>query len=169
MQGRTLPVFSMEQAERELDARIDYAFTKAREAEHKAEDLEQRNGPPEPPSDEDVERIKAYVEGHARTEEWQRVLERINRGEVTWRQVVEGLATGRLDHGVAAAFDSLSRVPPASMEKLVEIGAFPPEPVAEAPAEAEPETPETPAARRRRPVEEEDEDMFFENPLKHRR
>ncbi|MCT2582848.1 hypothetical protein [Actinophytocola gossypii] len=158
----------MDQAERELDARIDYAFAKARAAEQQAEDMERRAGPPEPPTDEDVERIKAYVEGHGRTEEWQRVIERINRGEVTWRQVVEGLATGRLDHGVAAAFDSLSRVPPASMEKLVEIGVAEPE-QPEPPAEEEPPRPEPPSARRRRPVEEEDEDSFFENPLMHRR
>jgi len=167
MQGRALPIFSMEQAERELDARIDYAFSKAREAEHKAQDLEQRQGPPEPPTDEDVERIKAYVEGHGRTEEWQRVLERVNRGELTWRQIVEGLATGRLDRGVAAAFDSLSRVPPASVEELIASGVLAADPPAEPPPAAE--EPPRPAARRPRPVEEEDEDSYFSNPLQHRR
>ncbi|HEX2132991.1 MAG TPA: hypothetical protein VHH15_15690 [Actinophytocola sp.] len=168
MQGRTFPTFTMEQAERELDARIDYAFFRAREAEHRAEDLGRRTGPAEPPSDEDVERIKAYVEGHARTEEWQRVLERINRGEVTWREVVEGLATGRLDHETAAAFDSLSRVPPASLEKLVEIGVAPAEQPEEPPAEPEPE-PKPVDHSRPRPIEYEDEDEYFGNPLHRRR
>jgi len=115
----------MQQAERELDARIDYAMSVRQEVRAKADELEQRSQAQPPPSDEDVERIKNFVLGHARTEEWQRVIDRIDRGELSWRQVVDGLANGTLDHRAAAAFASLSRVPPASMEKLIEIGVVP--------------------------------------------
>lgn len=148
----------MAQVERELDARIDHALAQGREVERLTEELERRTGPPEPPTDEEVQRIKAFVLGHARTEEWNRVIERINRGELTWREVVEGLSTGRLDRSVAAAFDSLSRVPPASLDELIESGVFPPMPPDDAPAEDEPKTSDT-----RRP--DEDDDDYFDNPL----
>lgn len=116
----------MDQAERELDARIDYAMSQARDVQAKVDEFEQKLAEDsEPPSDEEVDRIKKFVLGHARTDEWQLVIDRIDRGELTWRQVVEGLATGRLDRGVSAAFESLSKVPPASLEELIEIGVFP--------------------------------------------
>jgi hypothetical protein len=136
----------MDQAERELDARIDYALDVAGDVRAQVEEFERKlDAEEEPPSDEDVERIKNFVLGHARTEEWQRVIEMINRGDLSWREVVDSFAAGRLDHRVAAAFASLSRVPPASMEKLVEIGVFPaslPEDTPAAPADdAEDEPP----------------------------
>jgi hypothetical protein len=146
--------------ERELDARIDHALAQGREVERLTENLERRIGPPEPPTDEEVQRIKAYVLGHARTEEWNQVIERINRGELTWREVVEGLSTGHVDRGVAAAFDSLSRVPPASLNELIESGVFPPMPVADAPPEDKP-----PAAPKPRPRDDDDDDDYFNNPL----
>lgn len=130
----------MEQAERELDARIDYALKTAREAEAQAAELEAKLAEDqEPPTDEQVERIKTYVLGHARTPEWEPVLERIERGHLTWRQIVDGLANGGLDREVAAAFDSMAHVPPASLEKLIEIGVFPADLPSEKPAEDEPE------------------------------
>jgi hypothetical protein len=150
----------MEQIERELDARIDHALAQGREVERLTENLERRIGPPEPPTDEEVQRIKAYVLGHARTEEWNRVIERIGRGELTWREVVEGLSTGRVDRGVAAAFDSLSRVPPASLNELVESGVFPPMPVADTPPEDKP-----PATPKPHPRDDDDDDDYFNNPL----
>lgn len=134
----------MDQAERELDGRIDHALAKARELQAKVDDVEASLAKDEPPSDQEVERFRAYIVGHAKTEEWQRVIERIARGELTWRQIVEGMvmATGHVDAGVKAAFASLSTVPPASMEELVEIGVLP-EPAPPADAEqAEQEQPE---------------------------
>jgi hypothetical protein len=145
----------MASIERELDARIDHALAQGREVERLTENLERRIGPPEPPTDEEVQRIKAFVLGHARTEEWNRVIERINRGELTWREVVEGLSTGRLDRGVAAAFDSLSRVPPASLDELIESGVFPPMPPDPAATEPKPRAPRYP----------DDDDDYFDNPL----
>jgi hypothetical protein len=115
----------MEHAERELDARIDHALGVLTEVETKVEEFDRKLGPPEPPSDEDIERITNYVTGHARTAEWQHVIERIDRGQLTWREVVEGFVDQTLDPDVGAAFTSLTRVPPASPEKLVEIGVLP--------------------------------------------
>jgi hypothetical protein len=148
----------MAHIERELDARIDHALAQGREVERLTDELERRIGPPEPPTDEEVQRIKAFILGHARTEEWNRVIERINRGELTWREVVEGMSTGRLDRSVAAAFDSLSRVPPASLDELVASGVFPPMPTDTAPAENAPQTRDT-----RCP--DDDDDDYFDNPL----
>lgn len=134
----------MAQAERELDGRIDYALAKARELQARVDEVEEKLAKDEPPTDQEVERFRAYIVGHAQTEEWQRVIERIGKGELTWRQIVEGMvmATGQVDDGVKAAFASLSTVPPASMEELVEIGVLP-EPAPPADAEqAEQEQPE---------------------------
>jgi hypothetical protein len=152
----------MDQAERELDARIDYAMSVAREVQAKSDELEQAMRDREPPSDEDVERIRTYVLGHATTDEWTQVVDRINRGELTWRQVVEGLVTGHLDRGVAAAFASLSTVPPASMAKLIEIGVFPDT----APAD---DKPNHANANTNRAAAQDDEPWYDEDPLGRRR
>lgn len=139
--GFTTP--EMVQAERELDARIDYALGAAREAEATLDEIQQQDADDQPPTDEDVARFAAFITGHARTEAWEAVITRIDRGELTWRQVVEGLAAGRMDRQVAAAFTSLQGVPPATEDELVEIGIIPaaadrPEPAADdEPAEAE--------------------------------
>jgi hypothetical protein len=128
-------------AERELDARIDHALAVTREVEARLDEFEQSDDVP-PPSDEDVERLKAFVLGYARTPEWVVVIDRIDEGELTWRQVVETQFSAAPDRHVAAAFESLSRIQPPSEEKLAEI--FPdPEP------ETEPETPVRGAGRRR--------------------
>jgi hypothetical protein len=145
----------MVQAERELDGRIDHALSVAAEVQAKVDEFERHVGEPEPPTDAEVDRIRAFVLGHARTDEWQPVLDRINRGELTWRQVVEGLATGHTEPAVAAAFDSLSTVPPASFEKLVEIGIFP--------ASLPDEAPEEEAAVTEN--DDDDDQWFDENPL----
>lgn len=156
----------MDQAERELDARIDYALGVAREVQAKSDRLEQTMRDQEPPSNEDVERIRTYILGHAMTGEWKQVVDRINAGELTWRQVVEGLLTGNLDRSVAAAFASLSTVPPASLEKLTEIGVFPAErpdtpPTDDKPSHANENT--------NRAAAQDDEPWYDEDPLGRRR
>jgi hypothetical protein len=156
--------FEMEQAERELDARIDYALDQAREVQAQTEELEAKNAAKdEPPSDADVERIEKFVRGHAHTEEWRKVLERIDRGHLTWRQVVDGLAgIGPEDREVTQAFNSLSRVPPASLEELIEIGVFPAElPGDETAADTEPKD-QAPQGKKRR-FDHPDEDEWFED------
>lgn len=116
----------MIQAERELDGRINFAFSRARELQAKLQEVEEKLArDTEPLTNEDVERFKAYILGHARTDEWQLVIDRIEQGELSWRQVVEGVAEGRLDRDVSAAFASLSKVPPATVDSLVTIGVLP--------------------------------------------
>ncbi|OQO94569.1 hypothetical protein B1813_00145 [Saccharomonospora piscinae] len=145
----------------ELDARVDQAFRRAREARQQMQDAESRLAAKSaPPTDEEIERIRLFVLGHARTPEWERVIELINRGLLSWREVTDGLATGRLDHRVAAAFDSLSKVPPASEAALAEIGVIRTEPADDEP---EPPTPGRPVARG--PREDDDEESFFDDPL----
>lgn len=115
----------MMHAERELDARIDHALGKARELREKVDEVEADLAKQPPPTDAEVERFKAFILGHARTEPWQLVIERIERGHLTWRQVVESVSSGRVDPDVRAAMASLRDVPPASQETLVEIGVLP--------------------------------------------
>jgi hypothetical protein len=153
----------MEHAEREMDARADYALSVGRRVQEQTERLEQKLGPPEPPTDEDVARIREFVLGHAMTEQWRLVVERINRGELTWRGIVEGLVYGNLDRGVSAAFASLSRVPPVSMEELVRTGVLPADQLPGPATEEKKETP--PPANRRRPRPDDDDQWFDEDPI----
>lgn len=118
--GFTSP--QMIQADRELDARIDYAMKASHDVRAALEEMEQREKDEPPPSDEEVERFRRFVTGHVRTDEWQRVLERIDRGELTWRGLVEDFAAGRTDREVNAAFASLQHAPPASEQELIELG-----------------------------------------------
>src|SRR5688500_16540112 len=94
----------MKHAERELDGRIDHALGVVRKVREQLAEFERKVGDPAPPTEEDVERVRTFVLAHARTDEWQPVLDRINRGELTWREVVSGLAAGNADRSVAAAF-----------------------------------------------------------------
>lgn len=161
---RALYTPEMDHAERELDARVDYALSVARRVEEKVEKFEEKLGPPEPPTDEDVERIRKFVLSHAMTEQWRQVVERINRGELTWRGIAEGLAYGTLDRGVSAAFASLSRVPPVSVEELVRSGVFPADLMPPADSEAKEDKEDTPTSGRSRAKPDEDE-WFDEDPL----
>ncbi|GAB3453457.1 hypothetical protein [Actinophytocola sediminis] len=158
---RGLHTPEMDHAERELNARADYALNLARNLEAKVAQFEQRFNEKDPPSDEDVERMKKYILGHAMTEQWRQVVKQIERGELTWREVVDGLFYGTLAPEVAAAFRSLNRVPPASMDDLVELGVLPAPPADQPPAESEPE----PTATRRSRRDDDDDEWFDEDPL----
>jgi hypothetical protein len=120
----------MAAAERELAARTDHALGVTREVEARLAEFEPA-ADEEPPAP-DVERLKAFVLGYARTPEWVAVLDRIDEGTLTWPRILESLFSGRPDPGIAAAFESLSAVPPPTREKLVELGIDPvaPEPAA---------------------------------------
>ena len=156
-QDRAFYTPEMDHAERELNARSDYALGLARGLEAKVERFEQRFSEKEPPSDDDVERMKKYILGHAMTEQWRQVVARIERGELTWRGIVEGLFNGTLDREVSAAFRSLNRVPPATVDDLVQLGVLPAPP--DQPS-GEPERPATTRSRR-----DDDEEWFDEDPL----
>lgn len=166
---RALYTPEMEHAEREMDARADYALSVGRRVQEQTEKLSDKLGPPEPPTEEDVERIRKFVLGHAMTEQWRQVVERINRGELTWRGIVEGLVYGTLDRGVSAAFASLSRVPPVSMEELVQTGVFPADQIPgadsadSATSEEKKESPPPASGRRPRPADEDE--WFDEDPI----
>lgn len=148
----------MTQAARELDGRIDHALGVASRMRTRLAELKRTADTPAAPADEDVDRIRTFVLGHARTDEWQPVLDRIDRGELTWRAVAEGLGCGNADRGVAAAFEALRHTPPASVEKLVELGIFP----ARLPDDPPAEPARTPPVR-------EEEDDYYDNPLRLRR
>jgi hypothetical protein len=147
----------MTQARRELDGRIDHALGVASRVRARVAEFERRVGPPAPPTDEDVARLRTFVLGHARTEQWQPVLDRIDRGELTWREVAEGLACGGADRDVAAAFAALAHAPAAGVAELVELGIFPARVPGLPPAGKRAVEADTGA--------DEDEQWFDENPL----
>lgn len=157
--NRALHTPEMDHAERELNARADYALSLGRELEAEVQQFERRFAEKDPPSEEDVDRLRKYILGHAMTEQWRAVIERIDRGELTWRQIVNGLFHGNLPPEVSAAFRSLNRVPPASMEELVHLGVLPPPPPTEQPAAA----PE--AGNRRSRRRDDDDEWFDEDPI----
>ncbi|OLF12786.1 hypothetical protein BLA60_05820 [Actinophytocola xinjiangensis] len=116
----------MIQAERELDGRIDFAFSKAAELREKMAEVDEKLAKDNaPPTAREVEQFRAYIQGHAQTAEWQVVLERIARGELTWRKIVEDLAENQVDRDVSAAMASLSKVAKPSFEELVASGVLP--------------------------------------------
>ncbi len=132
----------MVQADRELDARIDYAFKSMHDVRGAAEEIDEKYGDEPPPTAEEVERFRTYITGHAHTEEWRVVMERIARGELTWRGIMEDFLAGRTDREVSAAFASLQRVPPATEQELTELGMVAPvEPEPPAAPEPEPDEP----------------------------
>jgi hypothetical protein len=161
MQDRSLHTPEMDHAERELNARAEYALSVGRDLAAQTQEFEKRFDEKEPPSDEDVERLKKFILGHAMTEQWRAVVERIDRGELTWREIVDGLFYGTLDREVAAAFRSLSRVPPASQEDLIAMGVLVPVPDAQA-AEAAESVDDSPEQDR---PDDDDDEWFDEDPL----
>jgi len=138
----------MIQAERELDGRINFAFSKARELQAKIEEIDEKLAKDSaPPSAEEVDQFRTYVLSHARTDEWQVVTDRIDRGELSWRQIVEGIAENTVDRDVSAAFASLSKVPPATLDSLIASGVLPdPDAAVEQAPEEEDASPARPAA-----------------------
>jgi hypothetical protein len=138
----------MTQAERELDGRIEYALRVAGRVREQVASFERKVAEQAPPTDEDVARIKAFVLAQPPTAQWQPILTRIGRGELTWREVVDGLATGNADRTLAAAFESLPMTTPENLAELA---------------------PETPPAAEKPACPQANEDEFFENPLRLRR
>lgn len=137
----------MTQAERELDGRIEYALRVTGRVREQVATFERKVAEQAPPTDEDVARVRTHILEHP-TEQWQPILTRIDRGELTWHEVVDGLATGNVDRALAAAFESLPTTTPENLPELA------------------PETPQAAEKPARTPA---NEDEFFENPLRLRR
>lgn len=122
----TLYTPAMEHAERELHARIDYARRAIREADAVVEQIARHED--KPLTDEEVDQLKTYVTGYARTPAWDKVTARIAAGELTWREVVETMARPT-DPDIAAAFRSLRTVPLPTPEQLTDLfGGSAPQP-----------------------------------------
>jgi hypothetical protein len=118
----------MFEAERELDAQINRSMDLVRQSENLLADMAKEDQGQL--TEEDIDRLRAYVTGHARTPEWERVIARIEAGELTWAQVADD-PLGRADPDVGAAFRSLSQVPPLSEAEIVELYGGTPAPEAE--------------------------------------
>ncbi|MQA08987.1 MAG: hypothetical protein GEU98_10660 [Pseudonocardiaceae bacterium] len=123
----------MDEVRRELAARLDRALSSARSLRERVDEIDRKlrdtPDPPAPgrPSDEEVARFRKFILGYAWTPAWRPVIDRIDRGELTWRQVAESGISGMPDPGIAAAFASSSTLPPPNTEQLAEIGALRPE------------------------------------------
>lgn len=102
-------------AERALDAAVDSAAAEARRADDLLAEVKANE---EPATEEEVDEFRQFVTGRGYAPEWAEVIERIGRGELTWREVVE--ASDSRDSSIQAAYDSMRRVPPLWMETSAE-------------------------------------------------
>lgn len=113
-----------ESLRRKLDAKIERAFSKVQQVEHSTAELrEKRAQSAEQLTDEQVESLRASILVRERTPEWQRVIERITLGEVTWRQVAVSYFSGTMEPTIRLAFDSLDNVPALTPEQRERIDA----------------------------------------------
>ena len=97
----------MQHADRMADAVIDEAAATIRQSDELLAELDAKE---EPATQEEVYQLRTFITYHGRTPEWTVVLERISRGEITWRDLAEGRFV--LDPDVRAAFASLRSIPP---------------------------------------------------------
>lgn len=97
----------MHHADRAADAVIDEAAATIRQSDELLAELDAKE---EPATQEEIDQLRKFVMDHVRTPEWAVVLERISRGEISWRDLVVGRFA--LDPEVRAAFESLRSVPP---------------------------------------------------------
>lgn len=110
------PTPEMRAAERELDGRIDVALARARELQETMDRLDKEeaeaataNSEPEPLPGPDE--LRELVTDRALTPEWRQVIDRIDRGTLSWDEVLSTLRSGTADPEVTAAFQSLASVP----------------------------------------------------------
>lgn len=71
----------------ELDRILSFALSSARDIEAKADEILNNL---EPASDEEVAAFRDYILTKGRTPEWNIVIARIEKGELTWREIVDG-------------------------------------------------------------------------------
>lgn len=126
------PTPEMQAATRELDARIDVGLSEARELQETMDRLEKEEAEadvaaadtaPLPLPDEDD--LKTMVTEHTLTPEWRAVMERIDRGRLSWAEVLTSLRSGAADQEVTAAFQSMATFPPPTEEEMAAMGLQP--------------------------------------------
>jgi hypothetical protein len=104
---------------------MDDAASRAESAAAKAqEELDERKRAEQPPTDEEIENLKAYATGPKAAPEWRRVVEKIEEGQLTWEAIASGkvgddpdfaaavVAQNRLAEEMIAAAQQQQRRPP---------------------------------------------------------
>lgn len=128
------PTPEMQAVARELDARIDHGLSKARHLQQTMDELAKEEADAEaaaaaiegePAPLPDANDLRTMVTQHALTPEWRSVIERIDRGGLTWDEVVTSLRSGTADQEVTAAFQSMATVAPPTEEEMVAMGLQP--------------------------------------------
>lgn len=113
----------MDAARRELAARIDAVRQQAGELEAMVEQAREKSAAID--SYESIGRqaefARLWVLAHERTPEWQLVLDRIDRGELSWRDIVVSQMALRMEPDVRRAYKSLDTVPSLPPERYQEI------------------------------------------------
>jgi len=109
---------------RKIDETIESAHRRIQQVEHSTAELrEKRARDAERLSDKQIEAMKAGILARERTPEWQVVMERIAKGDFSWRHVIASYFAGTMDPDVKAAFNSLATVPPLTPEQREQIKA----------------------------------------------
>lgn len=126
------PTPQMQAVTRDLDARIDLGLSRARILEQTMEELAKEQAEAdaaaaeaEPAPLPDADDLKTMVTEHAKTPEWRAVMERIDRGELSWDEVLASLRSGTADQDVTAAFQSFANIAPPTEEEMVAMGLQP--------------------------------------------
>lgn len=125
------PTPQMLAAERELDAGIELGLARARELqatldENAKEEAEREAAEAQvEPQLMTSDQLQSLVSRHAMTPEWRTVIDRIDRGQTSWDQVLTSLRSATADQQVSAAFQSLASVAPPTPEELHELGIGP--------------------------------------------
>lgn len=94
------------EAERECDLAIEDAAATIRKSDELLEEFREEMVV----TQEEIDNFSALVTGRCRTPEWDAVIDRINRGELSWKQLLEGKYS--VDPDIVAAFESLRSIEP---------------------------------------------------------
>lgn len=126
------PTPEMRAVDRELDARIEFGLARARDLRDTMDRVAQEEAEAEAAAAEEepvalpgADALKTIVTGHAMTPEWRTVIERIDRGTLSWDEVLATLRSGTADEQVTGAFQSLATVAPPTPEELFHLGLGP--------------------------------------------
>lgn len=113
----------MEAARQGLAARIATARQRIHELDRRVEEARARFGATDDgdSTQRQAEFARQWVLAHELTPEWRLVLDRIDRGELSWRDIVLSQRAMRMDPDVRRAYRSLDAVPTLSPERYQQI------------------------------------------------